>query len=98
MRMRLVSGGDSADAAGWAADEGGIGAAAGGAAGGFEAGDQAGWISVSDYVDAEGMSGYFQIEHKVYGRGGEPCAVCGAPIKKIVVGGRGTHYCARCQK
>ena len=57
-----------------------------------------GGSSVSDYVDAEGMSGYFQIEHKVYGRGGEPCAVCGAPIKKIVVGGRGTHYCATCQK
>jgi formamidopyrimidine-DNA glycosylase len=57
-----------------------------------------GGSSVSDYVDAEGMSGYFQIEHKVYGRGGEPCTVCGAPIKKIVVGGRGTHYCARCQK
>jgi formamidopyrimidine-DNA glycosylase len=57
-----------------------------------------GGSSVSDYVDAEGMSGYFQIEHKVYGRGGEACTVCGAPIKKIVVGGRGTHYCATCQK
>ncbi len=57
-----------------------------------------GGSSVSDYVDAEGMSGYFQIEHKVYGRGGEACAVCGAAIKKIVVGGRGTHYCATCQK
>jgi formamidopyrimidine-DNA glycosylase len=57
-----------------------------------------GGSSVSDYVDAEGMSGYFQIEHKVYGRGGEDCTVCGAPIKKIVVGGRGTHYCATCQR
>jgi formamidopyrimidine-DNA glycosylase len=57
-----------------------------------------GGSSVSDYVDAEGRSGYFQIEHKVYGRGGEACAVCGAAIKKIVVGGRGTHYCAVCQK
>ncbi len=57
-----------------------------------------GGSSVSDYVDAEGMSGYFQIEHKVYGRGGEPCAVCGATIKKIVVGGRGTHYCGTCQR
>jgi len=57
-----------------------------------------GGSSVSDYVDAEGMSGYFQIEHKVYGRGGEACTVCGSPIKKIVVGGRGTHYCATCQK
>jgi formamidopyrimidine-DNA glycosylase len=57
-----------------------------------------GGSSVSDYVDAEGMRGYFQIEHKVYGRGGEPCLVCGTPIKKIVVGGRGTHFCPKCQK
>ena len=57
-----------------------------------------GGSSVSDYVDADGMRGYFQIEHKVYGRGGEPCTVCGKPIKKIVVGGRGTHYCALCQR
>jgi formamidopyrimidine-DNA glycosylase len=57
-----------------------------------------GGSSVSDYVDAEGMQGYFQIEHKVYGHGGEPCTVCGMPIKKIVVGGRGTHYCAVCQR
>ena len=59
---------------------------------------QLGGSSVSDYVDAGGMRGYFQIEHKVYGHGGEPCTVCGTPIKKIVVGGRGTHYCAKCQK
>src|ERR1035437_9924700 len=57
-----------------------------------------GGSSVSDYVDAEGMRGYFQIEHKVYGHGGEPCSTCGTPIKKIVVGGRGTHFCPTCQK
>jgi formamidopyrimidine-DNA glycosylase len=57
-----------------------------------------GGSSVSDYVDAEGMRGYFQIEHKVYGHGGDPCTVCGTPIKKIVVGGRGTHFCSTCQK
>jgi formamidopyrimidine-DNA glycosylase len=57
-----------------------------------------GGSSVSDYVDAEGMSGYFQIEHKVYGRGGEACKVCGTAIRKIVVGGRGTHYCPKCQR
>jgi formamidopyrimidine-DNA glycosylase len=57
-----------------------------------------GGSSVSDYVDAEGMQGYFQIEHKVYGRGGEPCTTCGTPISKIVVGGRGTHFCPTCQK
>jgi formamidopyrimidine-DNA glycosylase len=57
-----------------------------------------GGSSVSDYVDAEGMQGYFQIEHKVYGRGGKPCLVCCTPIRKIVVGGRGTHFCPKCQK
>jgi formamidopyrimidine-DNA glycosylase len=57
-----------------------------------------GGSSVSDYVDAEGMRGYFQIEHRVYGRGGEPCLVCAAPIKKITLAGRGTHFCPNCQK
>jgi formamidopyrimidine-DNA glycosylase len=57
-----------------------------------------GGSSVSDYVDAEGMRGYFQIEHKVYGHGNDPCTVCGTPIKKIVVGGRGTHFCPTCQR
>jgi len=57
-----------------------------------------GGSSVSDYVDADGMRGYFQIEHKVYGRGREPCTNCGTPIRKIVVGGRGTHFCPTCQK
>ncbi len=57
-----------------------------------------GGSSVSDYVDAEGVAGFFQLEHRVYGRGGEPCRVCGAAIKRIVVGGRGTHYCPVCQR
>jgi len=57
-----------------------------------------GGSSVSDYVDSEGMQGYFQIEHKVYGRGGEECRTCGALLKKTVVGGRTTVYCPRCQK
>ena len=57
-----------------------------------------GGSSVSDYVDAEGMRGYFQIEHKVYGRAAEPCTVCATPIKKITLAGRGTHFCPRCQK
>jgi formamidopyrimidine-DNA glycosylase len=43
------------------------------------------------------MRGYFQIEHKVYGRGGEPCLVCGTPIEKITLVGRGTHFCPVCQ-
>ena len=54
--------------------------------------------SISDYVDAEGNRGDFQTLHRVYGRDGEPCTVCGAAIKKAVVAGRGTHYCPVCQR
>jgi formamidopyrimidine-DNA glycosylase len=56
-----------------------------------------GGSSVSDYVDADGVRGFFQLEHKVYMRTGEPCLVCGTPIQRIVLGGRGTHYCPVCQ-
>lgn len=58
----------------------------------------AGGSSISDYVDADGEEGFFQIQHRVYGREGEPCRVCKTPIKKIVVAGRGTHYCPKCQR
>jgi formamidopyrimidine-DNA glycosylase len=58
----------------------------------------AGGSSVSDYVDADGEEGFFQLQHRVYGRGGQPCLVCKTKIKKIVVAGRGTHYCPKCQK
>jgi formamidopyrimidine-DNA glycosylase len=58
----------------------------------------AGGSSISDYVDADGEAGFFQIQHRVYGREGKPCMKCKGPVKKIVVGGRGTHYCPRCQK
>jgi formamidopyrimidine-DNA glycosylase len=54
--------------------------------------------SISDYVDADGNRGDFQMLHRVYGRDGEPCVNCGTPIKKGVVAGRGTHYCPVCQK
>ncbi len=54
--------------------------------------------SVSNYVDAEGRAGGFQAEHRVYQRTGAPCVVCGAPIRRIVVGQRSTHFCAKCQK
>lgn len=56
-----------------------------------------GGSSVSDYVDADGVRGFFQLEHRVYMRTGKPCLVCGTPIRRIVVAGRGTHYCSTCQ-
>jgi formamidopyrimidine-DNA glycosylase len=54
--------------------------------------------SLRDYVDADGRAGEFQESHKVYGREGEPCVRCGRPIKRTVVGGRGTHFCPGCQR
>ncbi len=56
-----------------------------------------GGSSVSDYVDADGVKGFFQLQHRVYLRTGKPCLVCGTPIRRIVLGGRGTHYCPSCQ-
>lgn len=56
-----------------------------------------GGSSVSDYVDAAGERGFFQLRHFVYMRTGQPCLVCGTPIRRIVVAGRGTHYCPVCQ-
>lgn len=54
--------------------------------------------SVSDYVDAAGLEGGFQLRHQVYGREGQPCPDCGTPIRRIVVAQRGTHYCPQCQR
>jgi formamidopyrimidine-DNA glycosylase len=57
-----------------------------------------GGSSVSDYVDAEGERGFFQLEHCVYQRSGEPCRRCQTPIRRIELAGRGTHYCPICQR
>jgi formamidopyrimidine-DNA glycosylase len=56
-----------------------------------------GGSSVSDYVDADGVRGFFQLEHCVYQRTGLPCRRCQTLIRRILVAGRGTHYCPRCQ-
>ena len=57
-----------------------------------------GGSSVSDYVDADGGEGFFQLKHRVYGREGKPCRGCKTPIKRIVIAGRSSHYCPHCQK
>ncbi len=57
-----------------------------------------GGSSVSDYVDAAGVAGFFQLEHRVYLRTGQPCLQCGSPIRRILLAGRGTHYCSHCQR
>ena len=53
--------------------------------------------TLRDYRDANGESGGFQLQHKVYDRADEPCRVCKTSIMRIVLGGRSTHFCPKCQ-
>ena len=57
-----------------------------------------GGSSISDYVDSEGKEGFFQLQHRVYGREGEACLVCKSKIKRVVIAGRSSHFCPKCQK
>jgi formamidopyrimidine-DNA glycosylase len=54
--------------------------------------------SISDYVDAEGQSGEFQLRHRVYQREGKKCSRCRAVIRRVIVAGRSSYFCPRCQK
>lgn len=57
-----------------------------------------GGSSISDYVGADGEEGFFQLQHRVYGREAAPCLICKRPIKRVVIAGRSSHYCPKCQK
>lgn len=57
-----------------------------------------GGSSISDYVDVDGRKGAFQLQHRVYGREGQPCPSCGTPVRRMLVAQRGTHFCPRCQR
>ncbi|MDO8812490.1 MAG: bifunctional DNA-formamidopyrimidine glycosylase/DNA-(apurinic or apyrimidinic site) lyase [Gallionella sp.] len=57
-----------------------------------------GGSSLRDFVNPAGQPGHFQQHYWVYGRGGEPCRKCGAPIKQIRQGQRSSFYCGSCQK
>jgi formamidopyrimidine-DNA glycosylase len=57
-----------------------------------------GGSSISDYVDADGEEGFFQLQHRVYGRENEACLICKTPIRRVVLTGRSSHYCPKCQK
>lgn len=57
-----------------------------------------GGSSISDYVNAEGQPGEFQIRHRVYQREGKKCGRCHANIRRIIVAGRSSYFCPRCQR
>ena len=59
---------------------------------------QQGGSTLRDFSNAQGQSGYFQLEAMVYGRENQPCRTCGTPIQSIRQGQRATYFCAQCQK
>ena len=59
---------------------------------------RAGGSTLRDYVDGHGQAGGFQSRHRVYDREGQPCRQCKSPIRRILLGGRSTHFCPRCQR
>lgn len=56
-----------------------------------------GGTTLRDFLRPDGEPGYFEQELFVYGRAGEPCKVCGTPIRAVVLGQRSTFYCSKCQ-
>lgn len=59
---------------------------------------EAGGSTLRDFHGADGASGWFALQTSVYDREGEPCPVCGSPIRRIVQGQRSTYFCPKCQK
>lgn len=57
-----------------------------------------GGSSLRDFSSADGRPGYFQLQAQVYGREGQPCRVCAAPIRLLRQGQRSSFYCAHCQR
>ncbi len=56
-----------------------------------------GGSTINDYMRPDGELGGFQDWHQVYGKTAEPCPRCKRPLSRIVLGGRGTHFCEKCQ-
>lgn len=59
---------------------------------------RAGGTTLRDYVNADGMPGYFRQKLYVYERTGEPCRLCKTPIRHFIQGQRSTYFCGTCQK
>lgn len=57
-----------------------------------------GGTTLNDFADGDGNEGYFQVSLSVYDRQGAPCSRCGSSIARIVLGGRSSYYCPRCQR
>lgn len=57
-----------------------------------------GGTTLRDYINPEGMPGYFRQKLFVYERSKDPCRVCKTPIKHLVQGQRSTYFCPQCQK
>ena len=57
-----------------------------------------GGSTINDYIQPDGELGGYQNWHRVYGKDGEPCPTCRTPLSRLVIGGRSSHFCARCQR
>jgi formamidopyrimidine-DNA glycosylase len=57
-----------------------------------------GGSTISDFLNASGERGHFQVHFRVYGKKGAPCDQCGKPIHNIKLGGRSSFFCPQCQK
>ncbi len=64
----------------------------------LEAALAAGGSSLRDFIHSDGGSGWFQQQHFVYGREGEPCRRCGMKVRALRLGQRSTFHCPRCQR
>ena len=53
--------------------------------------------SISDFLDANGEPGEYQRHHRAYGREGKPCHRCRTPIRRVIVAGRSSYFCPKCQ-
>lgn len=58
----------------------------------------AGGTTIRDFANSDGEPGYFRISLRVYGRAGEACVACAAPVQQVRLGQRSTYFCAKCQK
>lgn len=59
---------------------------------------QLGGSTLRDFADVHGVGGAYQAQAAVYGREGQPCPRCGAPVKRRVMAQRSTYFCASCQR